>query len=53
MLKLGEIDLTGEPLRKRKEKLIEGPRETSYWLKIKDKNSTNARIEFHPRKALR
>ena len=82
MLKLGEIDLTGEPLRKRKEKLkrllknqrrllyvdhmereglamfaaalalglegivakdaaslcIEGPRETCYWLKIKDKN---------------
>ena len=95
LIKLGEVDLRGEPLRKRKEKLkrllknqprllyvdhmereglamfagalalelerivakdaaspyVEGTRETSYWLKIKDKNyERQERIKFHPRK---
>jgi bifunctional non-homologous end joining protein LigD len=95
LLKLGDVDLRGEPLRKRKRLLtrflgnhqrliyvdhmereglamfagalalglegivakdaaspyIEGPRETSYWLKIKDQNyERQEKIEFHPRK---
>jgi ATP-dependent DNA ligase len=33
---------------------IEGPRETSYWLKIKDKNyKRQEKIEIHPRKRTR
>ena len=33
---------------------IEGPRETSYWLKIKDKNyGRQEKIEFRPRKSTR
>ena len=47
------LDLEGIVAKDAVSRYVEGPRETSYWLKIKDNNyERQEKIEFHPRMAL-